>query len=409
MRAVAPRATASPLAERHRGGRGPITFAASSRDSGVMGRIVAEWNVAHPAEKVALRELAAEADTAQDQLVRSLSAAHGDYDVMTLDLAWTAQFVSEGWLQPLDGTLALDTSDVFPAALESATIDGTLYAAPMATNTQLLYYRMDLTPQPPADWQGLLDSRPIAEERGLDCLITQLMRYEGLTINATQFIHSWGGSVVGPDGVTSGMDAEQSQAGLRALAQAYACGAIAKRSITLDEAATAAIFARGEAMYAYNWPYMSTVVENAATSKVAGKVGVAPILGPEGVGAGTLAGYNSGIDIHSERKATARDFVAFLQGETSQRMLAESAYSPVRISMYDDAELISLHPYFPVLRTALLSARARPLTPRYPAVSGSIQVNAGAVLRRGGSVEDAAAAISDKIKDLYGSSPATQA
>ena len=405
MRAAAPNATANPPSERDLDGRGPITFAASIKDAAVLGLIVAEWNTAHPSEQVTVTELAANGDIAQDQLVHSLSAAKAYVDVMTIDLVWTAQFVSEGWLQPLVGSLALDTSDVFPAAVESATIDGTLYAAPMVTNTQLLFYRTDLTPQPPEDWQGLLASSAVAEEKGIDCLITQLMPYEGLTVNATQFIHSWGGAVVEPDGVTSGMDAEQSQAGLQALAQAYATGVIAERSISFDEAATAAVFARGEAMFAYNWPYMSTVVEDAATSTVAGKVGIAPILGPKGVGAGTLGGFNNGIASNSERKATARDFVAYLQGEASQRTMAESAYPPVRVSMYDDAALNEQFPYFSVLRTALLSARARPLTPRYPAVTGAIWRNVGAVLSRGGTVADAVTAISDKIKALYSQVP----
>ncbi|WP_024794071.1 ABC transporter substrate-binding protein [Tomitella biformata] len=379
--------------------RGPITFAMGSNDAGSVKPIIESWNASHPDEQVSLKELAKSADDARDQLVQSLQAGNDDYDVMALDVVWTAEFAARGWLQELSGDFAMDTSGLLPATVESATFNGKQYAAPQNTNAQLLYYRTDLVPQAPTDWQGLLDSCTIAVENNVDCLVTQLKQFEGLTVNATQFINSWGGSVVGPDGKTATVDSEQAKAGLQALVDAYQNEDIAKRSTGFEESETNLAFTGGESMYAYNWPYMVTTSEDAEASKVVGKVGVAPILSPTGPGASTLGGYNNGINVNSKNKATAKDFMAFVQNEESQKSFADNSFPPVLASVYDDATLIADHPYLPVLKTALENAKPRPVSPNYTAVSKAIQDNVYAALNGNKTVDQAVADMTTAINN----------
>ncbi len=72
-------------------------------------------------------------------------------------------------------------------------------------------------------------------------------------------------------------------------------------------------------------------------SKVKGNVAVAPIVGPNGAGASTVGGYNNGINVFSKNKATARDFIAFVQNDENQMSFADAAFPPVLKSVYDDA------------------------------------------------------------------------
>ena len=51
-------------------------------------------------------------------------------------------------------------------AVESATFEDTVYAIPLNTNTQLLWYRTDLTEEPPATWDELLDAADELEADG---------------------------------------------------------------------------------------------------------------------------------------------------------------------------------------------------------------------------------------------------
>ncbi|MGW0043272.1 ABC transporter substrate-binding protein [Rhodococcus sp. NPDC003348] len=377
-------------------GRGAISFAMGKNDVDKLQPVIDKWNAAHPDEKVSLKELPGEADDQRNKLVQSLQAGNADYDVMALDVTWTAEFAANGWLQPLTGGLALDTAGLLPATVDSATYRGTLYAAPQNTNAQLLYYRTDLVPAAPADWKALTDSCAAAAGKTTDCLVTQLKQYEGLTVNTTQFINSWGGAVVADDGKTPEVESPQSKAGLQALVDAYTGGQIAKRSTSFTEEETNLAFVGGESMYAYNWPYMYTNAEKDG-SAVKGKVAVAPIVGPAGAGASTLGGYNDGINVFSPHKATARDFIAFIQNDENQMAFADASFPPVLKSVYDDPALVAKYPYLPALKAALENAQPRPVTPYYSAISKAIQDNATAALTGKSTVDQAAANMSAAI------------
>lgn len=370
--------------------RGPITFAMGANDTGKLVPIIEAWNTEHPDEQVTLAELPQEADQQRETLVQSLQAQSGDYDVMALDVTWTAEFAANGWLQPLEGDLALDTSQLLPATVESATYMDTLYAGPQNTNAQLLYYRTDLVDAAPTTWEELTGSCSAAEEAEVDCLVLQLKNYEGLTVQTTQAINAFDGAVVDTDGTTPLVEEAEAKAGLQSLVDAYEAGQIAQRSASFTEEETNLAFVGGESLYAYNWPYM---YDNATAegSVVADTFDVAPIVGPDGPGASTLGGYNNGINMFSEYKATALDFIAFIQSEENQKSFAEQSFPPVLASVYDDAELTEQFPYLPILKEALDNAEPRPVTPYYAAISKAIHDNAYAAITAGTPVDQATA------------------
>ena len=83
------------------------------------------------------------------QLVADLQARSCLYDVIDMDVVWTAQFASSGWIIPLKG---FSTSGFLAPAVDTARYEGQLYAVPDYTNADLLYYRTDLVKKPPATW-----------------------------------------------------------------------------------------------------------------------------------------------------------------------------------------------------------------------------------------------------------------
>lgn len=377
--------------------RGPITFAMGANDAGKLEPIIEAWNAEHPDEEVTLAQLPQEANGQRDALVQSLQAESGDYDVMALDVTWTAEFAANGWLQALDGDLALDTSGLLPATVDSATYMDTLYAAPQNTNAQLLFYRTDIVDEAPTTWDELLSHREAADEADMDLLVMQLRNYEGLTVQTTQAINAWGGAVVDTDGQTPVVDSAEAIAGIQALADAYANGDIPADANGFTEEQTNLSFLAGESVFAYNWPYMYDTAKNEPTSEVGDDFDVAAIVGPDGPGASTLGGYNNGINAFSEYKATAFDFVQFILSEENQRSFAEQSFPPVLASIYDDEELISEFPYLPALKDALENAQPRPVTPYYAGVSKAIADNAYAAIVEGKDVEQAVADMSEAI------------
>lgn len=374
-------------------GRGPITFAMGKNDTDKLQPVIEKWNADHPDEQVELKELAGEADAQRETLVQSLQAGSSDYDVMALDVIWTADFAANQYLAPLEGDLKVDASGLLPATVESATYQGKLYALPQNTNGQLLFRNTDLVTDAPANWAELAESC-----KGLDkdCLTLQLKQYEGLTVNTTGFINGWGGSVL-DDSEQPAVETDQAKEGIQALVDGYADGTIAKASTSATEEETNLAFTEGNTAYAINWPYMYTNAEKAGIN-----FEVTPLVGKDGTGVSTLGGYNNGININSKHKATARDFIEFIINEDNQASFADASFPPVLASIYDDATLVEKYPYLPALKESLENAKPRPVSPFYPAISKAIQDNAYAAITAGKSVDDAtkdmAAAITQASK-----------
>ncbi|KAA8742339.1 ABC transporter substrate-binding protein [Corynebacterium tuscaniense] len=369
--------------------RGPITFAMGRNDTDKITPIIEAWNKEHPDEKVTLKELAGEADDQRDTLVQSLQAGNSDYDVMALDVVWTADFAANQWLEPLEGDFAVDTSKLLQATVDSATYNGKLYALPQNTNGQLLFRNVDKVPSKP---DTFADIKSACEAVEGDCLTTQLKQYEGLTVNTLGFINGWGGSVIDENGEPT-VESAEAKAGLQALVDAYGDGTIAKGSTAATEEETNLAFTEGNTALAINWPYMYTNAVEAGLN-----FEVQPLVGENGVGVSTLGGYNNGINVNSKHKATAKDFIEFIINEENQLSFAKASFPPVLASIYDDADLIKEHPYLPALKESLENAQPRPVSPFYPAISKAIQDNAYAALTAGKSVDDATKDMAAAIK-----------
>jgi len=364
--------------------RGPITFAMGKNDIEKVQKIAERWNSENPEEEVTVHELAGEADAQRETLVQSLESSSGEFDVMALDVTWTAEFAANGYLVPLQDAMEVDTSGLLQPAVDSATYNGTVYAVPQNTNGQLLYRNTELIPEAPANWDGLRTScEALPEDKG--CLTLQLSQYEGLSVNTLGAIHAWGGSLIDDQGNVT-VDTPEAKAGLQALVDAYGDGTITKESTGATEEETMQAFTNEQSAYAVNWPYMFDAADE---TPVAGKFEVTPLVGPDGVGVSTLGGYNNGINANSENKATARDFIEYIISEESQMSFAEQSFPPVLASIYDDEELVEQFPYLPALTESLENAQPRTVSPYYAAMSKAIQDNAYAAINGDKDVDQA--------------------
>jgi multiple sugar transport system substrate-binding protein len=378
--------------------RGPITYVQGKDNSNVVQPLLDKWNAEHPDEKVTFKEQTDEADQQHDDLVRNLDAQNPDYDVMSVDVVWTAEFAAKGYLQPLDGDLSINTEGLLKPTVDSGTYNGTLYTAPESSDGGMLYYRSDLVKTPPKTWSEMMDMCSIAKKNNMDCYAGQFQKYEGLTVNASEAINGAGGSIVGEDGKTPTVDSPEAAKGLSQLADAYADGNIPKQGITYTEEEGRIAFESGKLLFLRNWPYVYGLAATEDSSKVKGKFDVAPLPGADGVGASTLGGHNMGISAYSDNKATAIDFVNWmLEPEQQKFTLTQGSLAPAIESLYSDPELVKKYPYLPTLLTSIQNAVPRPITPFYPAVTKAIQDNAYTAMKGETSVEDALKNMSDAI------------
>jgi multiple sugar transport system substrate-binding protein len=384
-------------AEQGLDGRGPITYVQGKDNSNVVRPLVEKWNAAHPNEKVTFKEQTDQADQQHDDIVQHFQAKQSDYDVVDVDVVWTAEFAAKGWLQPLKDKMAIDTSAMLKPTVDSATYKGTLYAAPQTSDGGFLYYRKDLVPNAPKTWAEMMDMCSIAKANNIGCYSGQFSKYEGLTVNASEAINSAGGSVLDKDSKPS-LNTADAKAGLENLAKAYADGNIPKEAITYKEEESRQAFQDGKLMFLRNWPYAYNLITTEGSSQVKDKLGLAPLPGNDGPGASSLGGHNAAVSVYSKNKATALDFLKFLTSAESEKFYAtQGSLAPVLGSLYDDPELVAKLPYLPVLKTSIENAVPRPVTPFYPAVTKAIQDNAYSAIKGEKTVETA---LSDMQKSI---------
>ena len=377
--------------------RGPITYVQGKDNSGVWGPVIDKWNKEHPDEEVTFKEQSDEANQQHDDLARNFQAENADYDVVSVDVVWTAEFAAQGWLQPLEGDLAINTEGLLQPTIDAGTYNGTLYTSPNTSDGGMLYYRSDLVKTPPETWDEMMEMCSIAEENNMDCYTGQFSKYEGLTVNASEAINGAGGAILGEDGQPA-LDTAEAEEGLGNLAEAYANGNIPKEAISYTEEEGRIAFQAGKTLFHRNWPYVYGLAATEKSSKVKGKFDVAPLPGTEGVGASSLGGHNIGISAYSDNKATAIDFVNFLLEEEQQRtFLTVGSLAPALESLYTDEALVKDFGYLPTLQTSIANAVPRPISPYYPGVTTAISDNAYAAIKGEvevpSALEDMAAAI----------------
>ena len=378
-------------------GRGPITYVQGKDNSNVVRPLIEKWNAEHPNEKVTFKEQTDQADQQHDDIVQHFQAKDAGYDVVDVDVVWTAEFAAKGWLQPLKDKMAIDTGAMLKPTVDSGTYKGTLYAAPQTSDGALLYYRKDLVPTPPKTWDEMMSMCSIAKKNNLGCYAGQFSKYEGLTVNASEAINSAGGSVLDKDGKPS-LNTPEAKAGLENLAKAYADGNIPKEGITFQEELSRQAFQSGKLLFLRNWPYVYNLATTEGSSAVKDKLGIAPIPGATGAGASSLGGHNLAVSVYSKNKATSLDFLKFMTSEESEKFYAtQGSLAPVLGSLYTDKDLVAKLPYLPVLKTSIENAVPRPVTPFYPAVTKAIQENAYSAIKGEKPVDTA---LSDMQKSI---------
>lgn len=394
-----PAGNASPAKDEY----GPITVVQGKDNNGVLPEYAAKWNALHPDQKVTFKEQSDQADQQLQDLLQHFQQKLTDYDVVATDVVWTQQLASQGYLQPLTGAYKLDESAVVPAVLNTATYRSIQYAAPSATDSQILYYRKDwLGSNPvPKTYADMFKLCKIATQHDAGCYGGQFSKYEGLTVNFAEAVNSAGGTIVDSKGAPT-LDTPQAKAGLQTLVDAFKNGDIPKAGITYTEEIGRQAFESGKLMFYTNWPYAYSLTTTGADSfakKTPSALGIAGFPGSS-----SLGGHNWAISAFSKHKGTALAFLKWFQTPAIQTFAVEkSSAAPVLSSLYSDSSLATKFPYLPTLKDSLDHAVPRPATPYYQAVTTAIQNNAYAALQGSKSVDSALSDMSTAIKQASGS------
>ncbi len=340
-----------------------------------------------------------------------LSANSSDIDVMQIDVVWPGLLANH--LLDLREVLGDDAAaGHFDTIVTNNTIDDRLVAMPWFTDAGVLYYREDLLEQygheVPSTWQSLTEiAREIKEaERAagndrMQGYVFQGRAYEGLTVNALEWVASFGGgTVVETDGEIS-INNERAAEALD-LAASWIGDISPNGVLNYTEEEARGVFQGGNAVFMRNWPYAWTLTQS-DDSDVRGKVGVTqlPAGGENGQSAAGLGGWNLAVSRYSEHPELAADLVAFLTGEEEQKRRAiQASYNPTIDALYQDDEVLEAVPFFGTLYDTFVNAVARPSAPTgdaYGRVSNAFFSTAHEVLS---GTKDGTQAVADLEDEL---------
>ena len=119
-----------------------------------------------------------------------------------------------------------------------------------------------------------------------------------------------------------------------------------------------------------NWPYAWAEL-NKPGSMLAGKVGITTMVSlPGEPHVATQGSWGLAVLSGSNHKQAAVEALQFLTSTAAQKELNLNwGYTPTRLSVFEDPELISANPVLPELQAALAAAVLRPVTPIYAQLS----------------------------------------
>ena len=331
------------------------------------------------------------ADDQRLHLARRLAAHDPSLDIMELSVSWTAEFAQAGWILPYPAELTRQVEQgTLRAPLETGIYQGKLYAAPLATSTQLLWYRTDLVPSPPKTWDDMIQMAENLAAQGLPHYIeVQGARYEGLTVWFNTLLTSSDGWIVAENGDVQLARGDAARQALDVMARlATSRAADPSLSVSQENDGRLAMEA-GKAAFQVNYPFVHAMMhapEGGGTfideqgrptrqdtgRRVRDVFGWAPY---PSVVAGkpatvTIGGANLGVSTTSRHPAEAFEAVQCLRNRENQlRNAVDVGRPPTLVALYDDPALRKGTLPWQAVRDSLNSASVLPKTPTYKGIS----------------------------------------
>jgi multiple sugar transport system substrate-binding protein len=328
------------------------------------------------AYNIKIQELPTDADSQREQLVRRSAAKDSSLDILGLDVVWEAEFSEAGWIENWTGARERQVlQDAVRAALDTAIWKGKLVAAPFNSNTQLLWYRKDLVPNPPTTWDEMIaQAQDLARQRKPHYIEIQGSSYEGYTVWVNAMVLSAGGRILSNDGqqVVLGPPAARGVSLIGKLARSVA----ADPSLSVQqEDQNRLAFESGDAAFQINYPFIYPSAQQNAPD-LAKQIGWAeyPRVDADKPSRPPVGGIDLAVSAYSRYKQQAFDAIMCLRNRPNQlRNAIKGGLPPTLASLYTDPRLIKGgYPFAADILRSLQRGGVRPKTPAYQSVSIAI-------------------------------------
>lgn len=393
-------------------------FVGGQQRSDLMHRIAEDYTKANPDIRVEIETGGATAEQQSRYLNGVFTSKVPTIDLILVDVIRPAQLAAAQWIEPFDAYLGAEKEAIMarylPGYRAASVVNGKVVALPFHADALFLYYRKDMLAkyglQPPTTWDAL----KTAALKVLDGENTpNLVGFEaaGAPVESavcSYLVPMWGS---GEDILSHGklnlgklnLAGEAAQRPFRLWMELKAAKVTPP---DLADIATDRIrqnFQAGTLVFGMTWGYAWNRAQNDPDSRVKNQFGVVP---PPGFSAGSpatcLGGWQIALSAFSHNKTEAVKLARFLSSpETSKMQATMAGRLPVFTSLYSDAAVVAANPWFAEAFPVMLSARARPMSPRYAEVSEIIRSSLHACLAGTKTAEAALADMRLRLEAIF--------
>ena len=382
-----------------------ITYARGVDTTGSTEKLIEAFHKKHPNIKVNYQEMPNSSTQQHDQYVTAFSSKSSEIDVFDADVVWPAEFAQANYAMELDRFIDQDKinmDDYFPGTVEAGKFEGKQWAMPKYSDAGILYYRTDLVGEPPKTWDELIKmaKESSGKEGTSSGFVFQAKQYEGIVVNAMEFIASYGGKIIDENNEVV-INSPEAKKGLSKMVEIANADFMPNNILTFSETETESAFNEGQAVFARNWPYMAKTAADQSTSKVAGTFAFTSLPAGDAGSASTLGGYMAMINRYTDHPKEAWEFVKFMTSEEGQKISAtEGGRAPTLKALYDDKDVQEAAPVFKEKSfvETLENAVPRPVTPNYQEISDILQIEISKALTKDITVDQAIENMESKMK-----------
>lgn len=343
-----------------------IVVACGRDATGTMKNLMNEFTAQSETTQVKLIEFSNESTELYRAVSAMLAGKEVPLDAMLIEDVWVSEFVKNGYLQPLGGSVSFDRDSYHPAIVDFAQTDGDLYWYPLILDTGLMYYRDDIT-------DGSLDYRQLAEQSAIRYAV-QGADGEEMICCAMELIHLTG-SV--RDGVR--------------LYKKAIDGSVPGDPVTS--------FKNGDAAYVRAWTCDNSDIMR-GYSPVAAQVSTKVLMRTDGEAYATARAYGMSVNAASEKAENVKELLNYLATpDVKNRILKEMGTLPMQSADYENPFISYYRDYiddtFPMFQTLKFRAKKED----YTHLSKNAETALSEYLTGDGSIDAAAAAIENLLDD----------
>ncbi|MEW5816906.1 MAG: extracellular solute-binding protein [Spirochaetota bacterium] len=313
----------------------------------------------------------------------ALTANEPTYDIVDCGSFMLPEYVPSGKYA--------DISDMFPTAekgkfmegmIDSVTIDGKVYAAPLMASWTIMFYNTEMfknagldPTRPPKTWDELVAYGKKLQSKDTYAYTDSLGPGEYVTTAYFRWAKSAGAKISEWQGnrVKWLLDSPEGVKALDFLKKMLADGIMDPGSPTYYQQQIADLFGKGHAAMFVNWDMMQIAFKNPEQTQYAGKINAANMPGIKEGLSGSIEGHEYlAVPSPSQHKDAAKKFIKYLQTNKVQKMRAvQEGMTPVLKELFDDPEVKKVLPLDVIFQSAK-NCYYRPAIPQYTQCSDII-------------------------------------